>query len=215
MLRARSARVEFGQGFAIHRVGIERHMPLPYQLYVFIDNSFLFLQGYKHVQNVANLGPTKHPYVDYLALRSFLLKQGELKRAVIVGSDLPGSMISKCQAAGFEVSTFPKYPEFKTGVLKEKGIDHKICWEIAKTIFTNKDPVPNKKIILCTGDKDFMTVLSDIHTSNWAFELWLWTNSYSPKFTQQVKVFGTVKVLDGEWKHFIKIGDKAAAAAAH
>ena len=32
---------------------------------------------------------------------------------------------------------------------------------------------------------------------------------------EQVKVFGTVKVLDSEWKHFIKIGDKTAAAAAH
>jgi hypothetical protein len=190
-------------------------MPPQDQLYVFIDNSFLFLQGYKHVQQVAKLGGVKHTYVDYLALRNFLLKQGELKRSVIIGSDLPGGMISKCQAAGFEVFTFPKYPEFKSGKPKEKGIDHKICWEIAKTIFTNKDPVPNKKIILCTGDKDFMTVLSDIHTSNWAFELWLWTNSYSPKFAQQVKVFGTVKELDGEWKHFIKIGDKAAAEAAH
>lgn len=60
-----------------------------------------------------------------------------------------------------------------------------------------------------------MTVLSDIHTSNWAFELWLWTNSYSVKFAQQVKVFGSVRVLDREWNQFIKIGDKAAAAAAH
>jgi len=184
------------------------------QLYVFIDNSFLFLQGYKHVQAVAKLPLGKHPYVDYLALRHFLQKQGELKRAVIVGSDLPGSMISKCQAAGFEVSTFPKYPDFKTGILREKGIDHKICWEIAKTIFTNKDPLPNKKIILCTGDKDFMTVLSDIHTSNWAFELWLWANSYSTKFAQQVKVFGSVRVLDREWNQFIKIGGKAVAAGA-
>jgi len=190
-------------------------MPLPDQTYVFLDNSFLFLQGYKHVQAIAKLPPTKHPYVDYLALRHFLQQQGELKRAVIVGSDLPGTMISKCQAAGFEVYTFPKYPDAKDGGLKEKGIDHKICWEIAKSIFTNKDPVPNKKIILCTGDKDFMTVLSDIHTSNWAFELWLWTNSYSAKFVQQVKIFGTVRELDHEWKKFIKIGDKAAAAAAH
>jgi hypothetical protein len=120
-------------------------------------------------------------------------------------------MISTCQAAGFEVSTFPKYPDFKTGIPREKGIDHKICWEIAKTIFTNKDPVPSKKIIL-SGDKDFMTVLSDIHTSNWAFELWLWTNSYSPTFAQQVKVFGSVRVLDREWSHFIKIGDKTRSA---
>jgi len=184
------------------------------QVYVFIDNSFLYAQGYKHARAIAKLPAHKAPYIDYLALRGFLQKQGELKRAVIVGSDLPGSMISKCQSAGFEVSTFPKFPDFKTGHLKEKGIDHKICWEIAKTIFTNKDPLPNKKIILCTGDKDFMSILPDIHTSNWAFELWLWTNSYSEKFVTQVKVFGSVRVLDGEWNQFIKIGNAKQIAGA-
>ena len=113
---------------------------MPDQIYVFIDNSFLFIQGYKHVQSLTKLPASKTPYFDYPALRSYLSKQGDLKRTVIVGSDLPGSMIARCQSLGFEVFTLPKYPNFKTGVLEEKGIDHKICWEIAKTIFTNKDP---------------------------------------------------------------------------
>lgn len=185
---------------------------MPDQIYVFIDNSFLFIQGYKHVQSLTKLPASKTPYIDYPALRSYLSKQGDLKRTVIVGSDLPGSMIARCQSLGFEVFTLPKYPNFKTGVLEEKGIDHKICWEIAKTIFTNKDPVPSKKIILCTGDKDFISVLPDVHTSNWSFQLWLWNNSFSHKLTQQVGVFGTTKVLDTEWKHFIKVGDKKSVA---
>lgn len=114
--RANINLVKWRRNAAILAAGVNK-MSLQDQLYVFVDNSFLFLQGYKHVQVVAKLPPTKHPYVDYLALRRFLQKQGELKRAVIVGSDLPGSMISKCQAAGFEVSTFPRYPDFKTGLL--------------------------------------------------------------------------------------------------
>lgn len=120
-------------------------------------------------------------------------------------------MISKCQSAGFEVYTFPRYPDIKTGQKKEKGVDQKICWEIAKTIFTNREPVQNKKIILCTGDKDFMAILQDIHTCNWAFELWLWRNSFSKQFADQVKIFGTITVLDDEWKRFLKIGDKKLA----
>ena len=59
-----------------------------------------------------------------------------------------------------------------------------------------------------------MSILPDIHTSNWAFELWLWTNSYSEKFVTQVKVFGSVRVLDGEWNRFIKIGNAKQVAAA-
>jgi len=181
------------------------------QIYVFIDNSFLFIEGYKHVRNVAKLSPGKTPYVDYFALRKFIQKSGELRRTVICGSDLPGSMISKCQSAGFEVFTFPKYPSFKTGNLEEKGIDLKIAWEIAKTLFTSRDPVQNKKIILCTGDKDFMSIFHDIQTCNWAFEILLWSNSYSKKFVDQAKVFGNVRILDEEWKQFIKIGDAKKA----
>jgi hypothetical protein len=180
---------------------------MPDSTYVFLDNSFLFIQGYSHVKSRVSLPPGKKLFIDYFALRHFLAEHGEVKRVVLVGSDLAGSLISTCQMAGFEVHTFPKYPNYKTGKPEEKGIDQKICWEVAKTIFTNKDPLPNKKIILCTGDKDFMTLLPDIQTSNWSFELWLWKNSFSTIFTKQVEVFGKVKVLDGEWKKFIKIGN--------
>lgn len=184
------------------------------QNYVFLDNSFLFIEGYKYARNAIRIPRNKHPYVDYFALRRYLSQFGELCRVVICGAELPGTMITKCQTAGFDVFTFPRYPDIKSGRKKEKGIDHKICWEIAKTIFTNKDPVQNKKIILCTGDKDFMTILPDIQTCNWAFELWYWKNSYSAKFAAQVKVFGNLKSLDEEWKSFIKIGDKKQAVAA-
>jgi hypothetical protein len=178
------------------------------QIYAFVDNSFLFIQGYKHVRSVASVPINKTPYVDYKGLKVFLAKQGEVKRVVLVGSDLAGSIMSQCQKLGITPFTLPKYPDFKTGKPEEKGVDHKLCWEIAKTIFTNKDPLPNKKIILCTGDKDFLSVLPDIHTSNWAFELWIWKNSYSPKVRDSVQAFGKIRELDDEWKAFIKIGDK-------
>jgi len=91
------------------------------EIYAFIDSSFLFIEGYKHVRRIEKLPASKTPYVDYFALRRFIQKHGDLKRAVICGSELPGSMISKCQSAGFEVFTFPRYPDIKTGERKEKG----------------------------------------------------------------------------------------------
>lgn len=177
------------------------------QLYVFVDNSFLFIQGYKHVRAVGSLPPNRKAYIDYVALKRFLEERGEVKRMVLVGSQLAGSIIQKCQRAGFEVWTLPRHADIKSGKTKEKGVDQKIGWEVAKTIFTNKDPVMNKKIILCTGDKDFASILSDIQTAGWAFELWLWRSSFSAAYAQQVEVFGTLRELDTEWKKFIKIGD--------
>jgi len=184
------------------------------ELYVFIDNSYLFIEGYKFVRQITKIPANKSPYADYFTLKQYLAENGDVRRAVICGSELPGSMISKCQSVGFEVFTLPRYPSIKTGRKQEKGVDHKICWEIAKTIFTNHDPTRNKKIILCTGDKDFMSILPDIQTSNWDFELWLWSNSYSTSFENQVKIFGSIKVLDEQWKKIFKIGDSSSASSA-
>jgi len=185
------------------------------QLYVFVDNSFLFIQGYKHVRAVASLPPSKKPYIDYAALKRLLEEQGEVRRMVLVGSQLAGSIIRQGQQAGFEVSTLPRHPDIKTGKTKEKGVDQKIGWEVAKTIFTNKDPLMNKKIILCTGDKDFASILPDIQTAGWAFELWLWRSSFSATYAQQVKVFGRLRELDGEWRKFIKIRNVREGALPH
>jgi len=179
------------------------------ELYVFIDNSFLFIQGYKHVKKVTNLPNNKKPVLNYKKLRNFIEEYGEgiIKRIVLVGSNLSGNLYSTCQLNGIEPFSLPKYPDIKSGRKIEKGVDMKVAWEIAKTIFTNKDPVGNKKIILCSGDKDFISILSDIHTSNWSFELWLWNNAYSKVYEQYVNTFGSIKALDNEWKKFIDIVD--------
>jgi len=177
------------------------------QLYGFIDSSFLFVEGFRHVRNTLSLAPTKKPCVDYAAFRRFLERSGELKRIVLIGSDLPGTLISQCQMAGFDVHTSPRYPHFKRSRRKEDGIDQKICWEIAKTVYTNKDPGINNKIIFCSGSRDLMALFSDIHTSHWAFELWAWKNSFSDRYLKQAQVFGTVRILDKEWKKFLRLSD--------
>lgn len=176
------------------------------EIYVFIDNSFLFIQGYKHVCAVAKNMGNKKPQVNYKRLREYIAIQGEVKHIVLVGSSLSGRLIETCQLSGFEVFTLPKYPDFKNeGKKKEKGVDMKIGWEIAKTIFQNRDSNRNKKIILCTGDKDFASILYDIRTAGWEFELWLWKNSFSTSYANQVEINGTVKILDEEWKKFIDL----------
>jgi uncharacterized LabA/DUF88 family protein len=126
----------------------------------------------------------------------------------LVGSELSGGIISSCQRIGFSVITLPRFPNMKTGTKQEKGVDQKIGWEIAKTIFTNHETTTNKKIILCSGDKDFMSIFSDIQTTNWGFEVWMWNNSFSIAYKTEVEIFGKMKVLDNEWKQFIDIVKK-------
>jgi len=61
------------------------------ELYVFIDNSFLFIQGYKHVRSVTSLPPSKKPQIDYRNFKEFIESFGEIKRLVLVGSNLAGN----------------------------------------------------------------------------------------------------------------------------
>ena len=177
-------------------------------IYVFIDNSFLFIQGYRYVQAAIKLPANKKPQFNYSKFKTFLSQKGCIRRVVLVGSCLSGNLITSCQLNGFEVFTLPRYPNMQTGKKVEKGVDQKLGWEIAKTIFTSKDSPENKKIILCTGDKDFASILSDIQTSSWALEVLLWENSASLAYIQQIQVLGTVHKLGPEWKSFIDIVDK-------
>lgn len=177
-------------------------------LYVFIDNSFLFIQGYKLVGKTISLPANKKPQLNYVKFKNFLLSKGSIKRIVLVGSELSGKLMSTCQRQGFEVFTLPRYPDMRTGKMIEKGVDQKLGWEIAKTIFTNKDSTANKKIILCTGDKDFASIFSDIQTASWELEVVVWDNAVSPIYTRQIEIFGKVHIIKEEWKEFIDIVDK-------
>ncbi|MCQ2352410.1 MAG: NYN domain-containing protein [Victivallaceae bacterium] len=180
------------------------------ELYVFIDNSFLFIQGYKYVKKAIPLCAGKKPQFNYAKFKTFLSKKGEIKRIVLVGSELPSNIMASCQRNGFEVFTLPRYPDMKSAKPVEKGVDQKLCWEIAKTIFTNRNSTADKQIILCTGDKDFASIFSDIQTSSWGLEVLLWDNSASQAYIQQAQVFGTVQKLGAEWKKFIDIVDSKA-----
>lgn len=178
------------------------------ELYVFIDNSFLFIQGYKHVLDSITLPPNKKPQLNYVKFKKFLSTLGDIKRIVLVGSELPGNLMSRCQRNGFEVFTLPRFPNMCTGKRIEKGVDQKLGWEIAKTIFTNKDATSNKKIVLCTGDKDFASIFSDVQTASWALHVIVWKNAVSPAYVQAIEVFGKVQIIGNEWRKFIDIVDK-------
>lgn len=178
------------------------------ELYVFIDNSFFFIQGYKHVTSTAKLPATKKPQLNYAKFKAYVSQFGQIRRIVLVGSELAGSLIANCQRAGFEVSTMPRYPNISTGKMTEKGVDMEVGWEVAKTIFTNREGCAEKKIILCSGDKDFMPIFPDIQTSGWGLEVWMWSNSFSPAYKTAIDTFGTMKALDTDWKQFIDIVDK-------
>lgn len=179
-------------------------------LYIFIDNSFLFIQGYKFVKSEIGKNNQKQPVLNYKKLKDCFCKYGNVKQIVLVGSNLSGTIINNCQILNFDVYTYSKSTYKIDGkfISKEKGVDLKLAWELSKVIFTNKDTTKNKKIILCTGDRDFLPVLSDIKTAGWELEVWTWGNSYSKEYTEKVSAHGVIKNLDNDWKQIFDLKDK-------
>ena len=89
--------------------------PQKEELYVFIDNSFLYIEGYRFVNQVAKTHGKRKPQVDYSKFVKFIEKFGDPRRIVLVGSELAGNLITNCQRAGIEVHTLPQISRFQNG----------------------------------------------------------------------------------------------------
>ena len=173
--------------------------------HLFIDNSFFFVEGYKHAESISNLPNNKKPTINYNKVRLFFdEKYPDIKRRVIVGSNLAGNLISTLQGNSFEVFTLPKYFDRTSGKKKERGVDHKLIWEIAKTLFTGHDP-ERRRIVLCSGDRDFQPIFPDIMTCSCDLDVYVWKNAYSKQYREIIQSFGSVFELNDEWKKFIEI----------
>lgn len=173
--------------------------------HLFIDNSFFFVEGYKHVKSTFNIPDNKKTTMNYNKVRQFFdEKYDDIKRRVIAGSNLPGNLIATLQRNSFEVFTQPKFFDRASGKNKERGVDHKLIWEIAKTLFTGHDS-ERMRIVLCSGDRDFQPIFPDIMTCSCDLDVYVWKNAYSKQYKEIIQSFGKVFELNDEWRRFIDI----------
>jgi hypothetical protein len=153
------------------------------KLYVYIDNSNLFIEGQR-------LAAVKVGYatdiwdamqrnvfdfrwnIDYGKLHSFFSDLGgELASVKLWGSIPPNDSFWKLvESKGFLVRTFERSPS------GEKKVDTAIVHQITKDVYSGFIPKAESTIILVAGDKDFVPLIEDLTTEGYSIYIAFWNH---------------------------------------
>jgi uncharacterized LabA/DUF88 family protein len=145
-------------------------------IYVFVDNSNLWIEGKKASGKTKNPPiPSNGSYrVEYGKLLNHILDNrplGDVPK--LYGSEPPptDSVWKIIKAKGFDVKVFQR-----NIFNKEKGVDMKMGIDVTKLILQVSPP---SIIALVVGDADFLPVIEEAKNVGWETEVWYWDNAAS------------------------------------
>nr|CAG8466255.1 1133_t:CDS:2 [Entrophospora candida] len=170
------------------------------KVYLFIDNSNLFIEGKYSVGHLEKLGTIdKKRGTHYYDL--IRIEHGQLLNIVqngrplsanpfLVGSKPPSedSMWKYIRELGFDVAVYKRNSQDR-----EKKVDVRLACAMQKTIEKNTPGV----LVLIAGDGDYEYPIVDAIENNWIVEVWFWKSATSNDF--QKKDF---RQLDCHYKIF-------------
>jgi uncharacterized LabA/DUF88 family protein len=140
-------------------------------LYVFVDNSNLWIEG-KKVSGRKGTPPVPSNYnyrVEYGKLLKHIVGTRKLADVPkLYGSEPPpnDSVWKMIKSKGFDVQVF------KRNIFnKEKGVDMKMGIDVTKLTLQVSPP---QTIALVCGDADFVPVVEQAHEQGWKVEVWYW-----------------------------------------
>jgi uncharacterized LabA/DUF88 family protein len=143
-------------------------------LYVFVDNSNVWIQGKVIAGKKATPPlPSNALYrIDYGKLLLHVL-DGRLmtKEPKLYGSEPPpnDSVWNMIRSQGFDVQVFRR-----NVFNKEKGVDMKMGLDIQRLIFTERQP---GTVAIVAGDADFIPVIDELQQAGWTAEVWYWSSA--------------------------------------
>ncbi len=143
-------------------------------LYVFVDNSNLWIEGKKVSgrQSTPSV-PSNHNYrIEYGRLLNHVVGTRTLIDVPrLYGSKPPpnDSVWGMIRAKGFDVQVFNR-----NIFNKEKGVDMKMGIDITKLTLLTKPPAI---VAVVAGDADFVPVVEEARGQGREVEIWYWTNA--------------------------------------
>lgn len=150
------------------------------QLYVFLDNSNVWIEGKFAVATLEQLGIDHQSRservlngfrIDYGCLLKLIMGDRELGQpALIVGSKPPSndSLWKRCHEQRFDVKVFPR-----NAANQEKQVDSTLVTFACKAIYT----ATRGTIVLVAGDGDYKPVVEQAIEQGWKVEVWFWRSS--------------------------------------
>jgi hypothetical protein len=140
-------------------------------LYVFVDNSNLWIQG-KKVSGQSRHKPIPSNYryrIDYGRLLA-LVQGARILGAIpkLYGSEPPpnDSVWERIKEYGFDVTVFRR-----NIYNKEKGLDMKMGMDITMLLMRVKPPAT---IAIVAGDADYEPIITQSKEMGWEVEVWYW-----------------------------------------
>lgn len=147
---------------------------MPEKVYIFVDNSNLWIEGKKVSgrRSKPSVPSNRFYRVDYGRLLQYVLDDRELAAVPkLYGSEPPpnDSVWNMIRSKGFDVKVF------KRNIFnKEKGVDMRMGLDIGKLVLTTK---PKATVAIVAGDADFIQAVDDAHAEGWKVEVWYWSNA--------------------------------------
>ncbi|CAG8573142.1 7830_t:CDS:2 [Ambispora gerdemannii] len=138
-------------------------------VYVFVDNSNLFIEGKYTVGRIERADIFDYQRNSY-QLNQLYIDHGR-SDPVIVGSRPPpnDSLWDRMKNQGFSVTVYDRVAN------KEKKVDMEVGNSIVDSIYINDPGV----ILLIAGDGDYYPSLTRALDRNWKIEVWFWSSGIS------------------------------------
>ena len=160
------------------------------KVYIYIDNSNIYIQGAKTYLSGSNPNPVADPSWRYniSSLRQVLIQNSDLQfestatklvHTTVYGSVPPPDDFWKAMASqDVTVHTYDRSPI--TG--KEKQVDMKMGVDITRQATRDQITGSQSEFIIVTGDADLYPAVEAINESGFRAHVWSWANSFSSAY---------------------------------
>ena len=146
-------------------------------VFIFVDDSNMWIEGKKLAAKQANLKCVEDPRLrlDIGKVTDVIASGRDVAWGILYGSEPPSidSVWEKIREHGWQVVT-SKRSSFTN---KEKQVDHQMVAHI--TALVTDRSVAKGKIVLVSGDADVIPAIREGLDRNWSFEIWMWASGIS------------------------------------
>lgn len=141
------------------------------ELFLFIDNSNLFIEMRRVAQLVHNYDENllQRVRIDYGKLMDYVRKDRNMKQAFLVGSKPPpnDSLWTRLEELGISLKIYERSPFTD----KEREVDQEVVNCIRDVMEENRPP---GVIALVSGDGGYVTTLERCIKREWTVEIYFW-----------------------------------------
>ena len=148
--------------------------PVKEHVFIYVDDSNMWIEGKKFAAKQAKLKCVEDPRLrlDIGGVTDVVANKRDVAWGILYGSEPPpiDTVWKKIRESGWKVVTSKR----SAITNKQKQVDHQMAVDI--TALVTDRSVAKGKIVLVSGDADFIPAIREGLKRNWSFEIWMWAS---------------------------------------